>query len=234
MKSTLVKRYDTLLQPQHDIEIALRNHILYADMRSIIFLDLPLRAEMRRELAMLHETLGTIMIYMRHDQSEALSIAEKAVAWANGQAQQTASPERIYNQPAHCFLASFIHCSPTNSIDIDPCTCASPSGVDHGLEYGIRPERFTPQPRGHDDSCIAGRLERIEPLGNDWQVEFMHRARALSPAYHPMNRCESAVTCTSGVLVPACTRSIVLPVSVSGCRRERDVAHESGAHVPSR
>ena len=71
-------------------------------------LDAMLRVQMRVELAKLHKDLGTTMIYVTHDQTEAMTLADKIVVLDKGRISQVGSPLELYNSPANKFVASFI------------------------------------------------------------------------------------------------------------------------------
>lgn len=71
-------------------------------------LDARLRLEMRSELARLQRDLGITMIYVTHDQAEALALADRIVVMRSGQIEQVASPEEIYERPASAFVAQFV------------------------------------------------------------------------------------------------------------------------------
>ena len=71
-------------------------------------LDASLRVKMRHEFARLHETLETTMIYVTHDQVEAMTLADRIVVLRNGRIEQTGSPHELYTYPANRFVAGFI------------------------------------------------------------------------------------------------------------------------------
>jgi multiple sugar transport system ATP-binding protein len=77
-------------------------------------LDAKLRSSMRREIKLLHHKLGTTMIYVTHDQTEALTLADRIVVMSMGHVQQIGTPVEIYNHPANLFVASFIGNPPMN------------------------------------------------------------------------------------------------------------------------
>jgi multiple sugar transport system ATP-binding protein len=77
-------------------------------------LDAPLRAQMRREIALLHRRLGATMIYVTHDQIEAMTLAERLAVVRGGALQQVAQPEAVYDRPANLFVAGFIGAPPMN------------------------------------------------------------------------------------------------------------------------
>ncbi len=139
-------------------------------------LDVPLRAELRRELSTLHRSLGTTMVYVTHDQSEALSLGERIVVLAGGRVQQIDTPVQVYHRPANRFVAGFVGWPPMNflaaeSFD-DPTRVPAGEGA---LEYGVRPECFCARPGGADDLPLTGRIERIESQGSEWHLELTHR-----------------------------------------------------------
>ena len=71
-------------------------------------LDAKLRVEMRREIKKLHQQLKTTVVYVTHDQTEAMSLGTKIAIMNHGVIQQNDSPERIYNKPSNTFVADFI------------------------------------------------------------------------------------------------------------------------------
>lgn len=77
-------------------------------------LDAKLRGTMRKELKLLHTTLGSTMIYVTHDQIEALTLADRIVVMSQGYIQQIGSPTEIYTNPANLFVANFIGTPPMN------------------------------------------------------------------------------------------------------------------------
>jgi len=79
-------------------------------------LDAKLRNSMRREIKLLHHNLGTTMVYVTHDQIEALTLADRIVVMSMGEIQQIGKPLEIYDHPANLFVASFIGNPPMNFI----------------------------------------------------------------------------------------------------------------------
>ena len=113
-------------------------------------LDAKLRHEMRVEIRELQRRLGMTMIYVTHDQDEAMSLADKVILLRDGRIEQEATPADLYERPANLFAASFIGTPPMNLIDMGriatgsgPERDAFVSVIDrHGPEtvVGIRPE----------------------------------------------------------------------------------------------
>jgi ABC-type sugar transport system ATPase subunit len=150
-------------------------------------LDALLRVQMRIELAKLHKSLGTTMVYVTHDQVEAMTLADKIVVLDNGRIAQTGSPLELYNSPANRFVASFIGSPAMNFFDaearfgdgqnasvrikespqmrIATRFSAAPRGKD-GFEIGIRPEHVSLLPPGGEGADLHGTVSIVEQLGN--------------------------------------------------------------------
>ncbi len=82
-------------------------------------LDAKLRGAMRREIMLLHKRLGATMLYVTHDQTEALTLADRIVCMSMGHVQQIGTPLELYDTPANLFVASFIGLPPMNLFDVD-------------------------------------------------------------------------------------------------------------------
>ena len=82
-------------------------------------LDAKLRAATRREILMLHRRLNATMLYVTHDQTEALTLADRIVCMSMGHVQQIGTPLELYDSPANLFVASFIGLPPMNLFDVE-------------------------------------------------------------------------------------------------------------------
>ena len=131
-------------------------------------LDAQLRHEMRREIRALQQELGITMVYVTHDQTEAMSMADQVVLMKDGRIVQNASPADLYARPASAFAARFIGTPPMNVVSL-------PSLSGEGLLLGVRPESIR-----LDEGCTAGctegratgtniaaRVDAVEYLGAD-------------------------------------------------------------------
>ncbi len=123
-------------------------------------LDAALRAQMRIELSDLHRKLGATMIYVTHDQVEAMTMADKIVVLNAGRIEQVGSPMDLYNAPVSPFVAGFIGSPKMNLYD----------GMAAGMgckTYGIRPEhlRLT-----NENPRWTGTVRHVERLGADTVV----------------------------------------------------------------
>ena len=123
-------------------------------------LDAALRMNTRVEIARLHRQLGVAMIYVTHDQTEAMTLADRIVVLRDGQVEQIGTPMTLYNDPANRFVAGFIGAPSMNFLD------AARIGGDEGVELGLRPEHI----RIVDQGRIAARVAHVENLGSDTNV----------------------------------------------------------------
>ena len=119
-------------------------------------LDAQLRQEMRREIRALQQKLGITMVYVTHDQTEAMSMADQVVLLNAGRIEQDAAPADLYARPASIFAARFIGTPPMNVI-------APPGAAD--LRLGIRPEHVRLADNGH--SRVRAVVQSAEYLGAD-------------------------------------------------------------------
>jgi multiple sugar transport system ATP-binding protein len=157
-------------------------------------LDARLRLSMRAELIKLHKRLKVTMIYVTHDQVEAMSMGDRLIVLKDGIVQQIGAPLEIYNHPANQFVASFIGSPPMNFIN---CALVESEGrpfvTGDGLHLklpaenraalsrvlrderlpivlGLRPEDFFERrldERPGDSNVIQARVSFLEPLGSE-------------------------------------------------------------------
>ena len=134
-------------------------------------LDPPLRADMRVELRRLHETVGTTMVHVTHDQVEALTIGDRVAVVRDGCLEQTASPDDVYRRPANRFVATFVGSPRMNllpvvrdgeSMHAGPFTLPARLAPDGALTAGIRPDRLALV----DDGGVRAQVEMIEGIGD--------------------------------------------------------------------
>jgi multiple sugar transport system ATP-binding protein len=121
-------------------------------------LDAALRVQTRLEIAGLHRRLKATMIYVTHDQVEAMTLADKIVVLNAGQVEQIGSPMELYNKPANIFVAGFIGSPQMNFIPAEKLGDLSAKTV------GIRPEHILLS-RDHGD--WKGKVIHVERLGAD-------------------------------------------------------------------
>lgn len=126
-------------------------------------LDAALRVDTRLELAKLHKRLeGTTMVYVTHDQVEAMTLADRIVVLNQGRVEQVGGPLELYESPASQFVAGFIGSPRMNFI-------TGPVAAHHNTRtLGIRPEDIALSP---DSGTWKGKVDIVESLGND---TFVH------------------------------------------------------------
>ncbi|HHS94136.1 MAG TPA: ABC transporter ATP-binding protein [Rhodobacterales bacterium] len=125
-------------------------------------LDAKLRAEMRVEIRALQRELGLTMIYVTHDQVEAITMADRVVLLNAGRIEQVGSPDEIYERPASALAARFIGTPPMNVLRQQTLAGAG-LDVPPGTLVGVRPEEVH---IAHDGG-VAAQLENVEYLGAD-------------------------------------------------------------------
>ena len=145
-------------------------------------LDAKLRAELRYEIKKLHRDLGNTMIYVTHDQIEAMTLADRIAVMKNGVIQQLDSPKEIYNKPSSLFVADFIgspsmnffsgrYVSSNNSfalnnslINLNNYQFDKKLSDQTDIVFGIRPEDISVS---DSEESMGFKIELIEPMGAD-------------------------------------------------------------------
>jgi multiple sugar transport system ATP-binding protein len=153
-------------------------------------LDAKLRAELRRELKLLHQALGSTMIYVTHDQVEAMTLATRIVVMRGGRIQQTGAPAEVYERPANLFVAGFLGAPAMNfihgALDGAGRFSAGQLSVDvaatgpRAAVLGIRPEHIAIAP----GAPLAGTVTLVEPMGNHQIVWIAAAGQLLSAMVH--------------------------------------------------
>ena len=168
-------------------------------------LDAKMRVEMRAEIVRLHRRLGATMIYVTHDQTEAMTMGTRIVVMNGGRIQQAAPPMEVYERPANTFVASFIGTPPMNLF---------PAGMlDLGRTVGVRPENIRIATEGAaDGKGIPATVDLIEPLGSETLVHCVTETRKVKVTVRVQNGAGSGVNVDSGdrvVLLPDMEKSVV-------------------------
>ncbi|MBC7957380.1 MAG: TOBE domain-containing protein, partial [Cytophagales bacterium] len=169
-------------------------------------LDASLRVQMRIELSKLHKEIGNTMVYVTHDQVEAMTLGDRIAVFNGGRIEQVGPPMQLYAQPANQFVAGFLGSPRMNFI---PCTadasdgqslqlrvdsagtvslrCRCPTLASNELVLGIRPEHLGLTRSGDG---LAARIDQLEHLGDSLIVHATlrgtHNTVSLRlPADHP-------------------------------------------------
>ncbi len=128
-------------------------------------LDAALRVNTRIEIADLHRRLGTTIVYVTHDQVEAMTLADRIVVLQDGYVEQVGSPMELYNDPDNMFVAGFIGSPAMNFLDAGVLD-RKPQGA---VTIGLRPEAITLGAEGQ----IGGVVSHLEHLGADTNI-YVH------------------------------------------------------------
>jgi len=166
-------------------------------------LDAQLRHEMRAEIKRLHQRLGATIIYVTHDQVEAMTLADRIAVMQGGHKIQYDTPDTIYNHPSAVFVAGFTG-SPSMNLLTAECT---PAGLQLAHQHiglpvhllsrlterrqvvvGIRPENLQLRATSAEDIAMDGTLSLLEPLGAEtlglFQIGSHELTARLSARFH--------------------------------------------------
>ena len=167
-------------------------------------LDAKLRVQMRTEIRELHQRLRTTSIYVTHDQTEAMTMADKIVVLKDGIVEQAGEPLELYDRPANTFVAGFIGSPAMNLI---PGTVRASGGArrvelgqgaslplpadsraDDGqaVLYGVRPEHLAPGTSG-----LSVEVSVVEPTGADTQLYCRFDGQEIVAAIRDRAECRS-------------------------------------------
>jgi multiple sugar transport system ATP-binding protein len=173
-------------------------------------LDAKLRVHTRTELKTLQRQLGTTMVFVTHDQAEAMSLATRIAILSAGELQQIGTPDDVYDHPTNIFVAEFIGSPPMNLIDVTrdgdmlvadggwrlplPQTRESSS---NGLTLGLRPESIVIGEAGQPAEVVA-----VEPLGSEVIVDVRVGGKAVkvraAPTLRPQPGSTVRITAAAG------------------------------------
>jgi multiple sugar transport system ATP-binding protein len=181
---TLLDRYPGQLSGGQRQRVAtgraiVRDPALFLFDEPLSNLDAKLRVQMRTEIKALHQRLRSTIIYVTHDQIEAMTMADRIVVMQSGQIEQEGAPLDLYDRPANAFVAGFLGSPAMNFIDgrIDAGAVVAADGtrlpissevtIEDGrlVTWGLRPEHVDLDPTG-----IATTVEVVEPTGPDTQL----------------------------------------------------------------
>jgi len=160
-------------------------------------LDAQLRDDTRAELKQLHQRLGITTIYVTHDQTEAMTLADQIVVLNRGRIQQIGTPQEIYQQPANQMVATFVGSPPMNLLNAKvaeetlwigeqgmPCPTQWQAALGDRptpfINLGIRPEHLRVAPAA--EGGLAAQVTLVEPLGRETLVRA-----AVAGAERPVN-----------------------------------------------
>jgi multiple sugar transport system ATP-binding protein len=176
-------------------------------------LDAKLRSEVRGEIKRLHQAIGTTIIYVTHDQVEAMTLADRIVILKGGAVEQIGTPAEVYNTPASIFVAGFIGSPAMNfvkaSIGGDMIVLDGGARLPLGeararahrhdgqsVVVGIRPEHFSAAGEG---SPVSGTVQVVEPLGSDTLIQFAIGEATVTARVPPETRAAPGELLTLGL-----------------------------------
>jgi len=191
-----------------------RDPIMFLFDEPLSNLDAKLRIEMRSEIKLLHQRLGTTIVYVTHDQIEAMTLGDRIAVMKDGIVQQFGAPQDIYDSPSNLFVAGFIGAPPMNfiqgklveqgagvGIELDTGikrgvlnlpfdTAKVKSHVGRDVILGLRPERITDARHAHDIGGgqlqpIEVNVDVIEPTGPDTLVFAQVNGKRVVSRVHP-------------------------------------------------
>ncbi len=172
-----------------------RNPAVFLFDEPLSNLDAKLRVQMRTEIKTLHQRLGTTMVYVTHDQMEAMTMADRIVVMRGGNIEQIGSPLEIYDAPANSFVAGFIGSPSMNFIDgivADrngtlglqdaedlhwPLPESARRHLGRSVQLGIRPEHITV-----DTDGVRAKVIIIEPTGSDTHLQLQAGTQSIVAA----------------------------------------------------
>jgi ABC-type sugar transport system ATPase subunit len=176
-------------------------------------LDTALRVQMRGELARLHRKLGATMIYVTHDQVEAMTLATRVAVFNGGKLQQVGAPLELYNAPTNHFVATFLGSPSMNFLSAVregellkgpgfQLRCPVDLGDVREVKVGLRPQDLRVQADGE----FTGTVEAVERLGSDGY------AFLATPAGPLVSRFDRGTQVSVGETVKVCLLSNALHV----------------------
>lgn len=194
-----LKRYPTQLSGGQRQRVAVARALavkskLFLMDEPLSNLDAKLRVAMRTELKQIHMNTGSTSIFVTHDQSEAMSLADRIVIMRNGTIEQIGTPQEVYHESETMFVASFIGTPPTNFIPVwveaeqerlfvkneafslevtETVKLRLRSYVGKEVILGIRPENFILSDRDEISSIGKVKVEIVEPQGS-YTIIFTH------------------------------------------------------------
>ncbi|KAH0442001.1 ABC transporter ATP-binding protein [Paraburkholderia fungorum] len=201
-----------------------RDPVMFLFDEPLSNLDAKLRIEMRSEIKLLHQRLGTTIVYVTHDQIEAMTLGDRIAVMKDGIVQQFGAPQDIYDSPANLFVAGFIGAPPMNfiqgklveqgsgvGIELDTGSARNvlnlpfdsakvKSHVGREVILGLRPERITDARGAHGDhanlQAIDVKVDVIEPTGPDTLVFAQVNGKRIVSRVHPASNPQPLSTTT--------------------------------------
>ncbi len=168
--------------------LALKPEVILLD-EPLSNLDAKLRLEMRAELKRIHRDMNATIVFVTHDQWEAMTLATTIAVMSEGELQQLGTPDDIYERPANRFVAEFVGNLPINIIDLSAQgstlsrwmqACLSEYRLDQAgaATVGVRPENLL-LGAGHGGAALEATVQDVVPTGGSWIVELTTGAEKI-------------------------------------------------------
>jgi multiple sugar transport system ATP-binding protein len=190
-----------------------RNPAVFLFDEPLSNLDAKMRVQMRTEISRLHNRLGTTMIYVTHDQTEAMTMGDRIVVMKDGLIQQVATPADLYDSPKNIFVAGFIGTPPMNFFDArvvkvndklqikeESFALDVPAAwraklepyIDKKVIFGLRPEHVgSPSAESIETApTIPAVVEVIEPMGSETYLYMKTGATGFIARVDPHRSCK--------------------------------------------
>jgi multiple sugar transport system ATP-binding protein len=190
-----------------------RNPAVFLFDEPLSNLDAKMRVQMRTEISRLHNRLETTMIYVTHDQTEAMTMGDRIVVMKDGLIQQVATPAELYDSPKNIFVAGFIGTPPMNFFEVrvvknngklqlkeESFTLDIPAAwqaklepyVDKKVSFGLRPEHVgSPSAESIEQApTIPAVVEVIEPMGSETYLYMKTGVTGFVARVDPHRSCE--------------------------------------------
>jgi glycerol transport system ATP-binding protein len=204
---SLAKKKASSLGAEAKQIVSLGRGLVRSDANAILFdepltvIDPALKWELRAQLKKVHQQFNHTMIYVTHDQTEALTFADKVVVMRAGEVLQVGTPQQLFDAPAHTFVGKFIG-SP--GMNVLPCEvhgslarvgahsivlAGNYSPLDGELELGVRPEHVTLLEQGVTEDALPVSIRGVADLGRHKVVELGlddYTLQALLPENRPL------------------------------------------------
>jgi multiple sugar transport system ATP-binding protein len=169
-------------------------------------LDAQLRGEVRVEIKKLHQRFSTTIVYVTHDQVEAMTLADRIAVLRSGRLEQFATPDEIYNRPASLFVARFMGSPPMSVVPAQVTADGARIDLSDGtslpipevrrrlaqaasgrpIELGLRPEHLRPgEAREPGDVAVDAQVEVVEPLGSETLTWLTIGGRSMTGRFPP-------------------------------------------------
>lgn len=164
-------------------KISLGRGMVREDVNAILFdepltvIDPVMKWQLRTQLKELHQQLAHTMIYVTHDQTEALTFADKVVVMDKGEVLQIGTPTELFEKPGHTFVGNFIGSPGMNILTAESAQYLNLGSLNENMEIGVRPEYTA---LSGDKNGLPIDIKRIEDIGRYKIVRAVHNKNDIN------------------------------------------------------